>query len=209
MKCVYASIWLTQVKRDNMNFHEINDLDLEDMGSWPMVAKVAINLIFTGLIILLTYWFFIDDSLKTFADTKKQELVLKSQFEAKASLAGNLASYREQMDDMEASFNNMLRQLPSKSETAGLLDDLSYIGQGNGLELRKFKWLPEVMRDFSYEVPVSLEVVGNFHQLGKFTSDIAALPRIVTLEDFSITKLQSEKLKISMIARTYRYKGDK
>lgn len=192
-----------------MNLQEINELDLEDIGSWPTPAKVVVNFIFAGLIVFLSYWFLISESLVTLENTENKEADIKSQFEAKAMLASNLDLYSEQMIEMENSFNNMLRQLPSKSETAGLLDDLSYIGQNNGLALKKFKWLKEVSRDFSYEVPVNLEMVGNFHQLGKFTGDIAALPRIVTLEDFSISKLKGDQLKVTMIARTYRYKGDK
>ena len=192
-----------------MNLQELNELDLEDLGNWPKPAKIAINIIFSVLIAALFYWMFISTSLQTLDNIEKKEASLKLQFEAKASLAGNLGLYTDQMSEMENLFNSMLRQLPSKSETAGLLDDLSYIGQHNGLQLRKFKWLQEVKRDFSYEVPVNLEVIGTFHQLGQFTSDIAALPRIVTLEDFTITKLQGELLKVNMIARTYRYKGDK
>ena len=192
-----------------MNLHELNELDLEDLGNWPKPAKIVVNIIFSVLIAVLFYWLFIASSLQTLENNEKKETSLRLQFEAKASLAGNLGLYTEQMSEMENLFNQMLRQLPSKSETAGLLDDLSYIGQHNGLQLRKFKWLQEVNRDFSYEVPVSLEVIGTFHQLGQFTSDIAALPRIVTLEDFTITKLQGELLKVNMIARTYRYKGEK
>ncbi|QUM83302.1 MULTISPECIES: type 4a pilus biogenesis protein PilO [unclassified Moritella] len=192
-----------------MNLQELNELDLEDLGNWPKPAKIAINIIFSVLIAALFYWVFISTSLQTLDNLEKKEASLRLQFEAKASLAGNLSLYTDQMSEMENLFNSMLRQLPSKSETAGLLDDLSYIGQHNGLQLRKFKWLQEVKRDFSYEVPVNLEVIGTFHQLGQFTSDIAALPRIVTLEDFTITKLQGELLKVNMIARTYRYKGDK
>lgn len=192
-----------------MNLQELNELDLEDLGNWPKSAKIAVNIIFSVLIVALFYWLFIASSLQALENITKQEASLKLQFEAKASLAGNLDLYTEQMAEMETLFNHMLRQLPSRSETAGLLDDLSYIGQHNGLQLRKFKWLQEVKRDFSYEVPVSLEVIGSFHQLGQFTSDIAALPRIVTLEDFTITKLQGELLKVNLIARTYRYKGDK
>jgi type IV pilus assembly protein PilO len=190
-----------------MNLQELNELDLEDLGNWPKPAKIAINIIFSVLIAALFYWGFISTSLQALDSIEKKEVSLRLQFEAKASLAGNLGLYTDQMSEMENLFNNMLRQLPSKSETAGLLDDLSYIGQHNGLQLRKFKWLQEVKRDFSYEVPVNLEVIGTFHQLGQFTSDIAALPRIVTLEDFTITKLQGELLKVNMIARTYRYKG--
>jgi len=192
-----------------MNLQELNELDLEDLGNWPKPAKIAINVIFSVLIAMLFYWMFIASSLQALENIEKKEASLKLQFEGKARLAGNLGLYTEQMSEMENLFNHMLKQLPSKSETAGLLDDLSYIGQHNGLQLRKFKWLKEVKRDFSYEVPVSLEVIGTFHQLGQFTSDIAALPRIVTLEDFTITKLQGELLKVNMIARTYRYKGDK
>ena len=190
-----------------MNLQELNELDLEDIGHWPQPAKIAINVIAVVLIAIMFYWFVISASLQQLETIKSKEVAIKQQFEAKAQLASNLNLYTAQMGEMEALFNNMLRQLPSKSETAGLLDDLSYIGQHNGLQLRKFKWLREVQRDFSYEVPVSLEVIGTFHQLGQFTSDIAALPRIVTLEDFTISKLQGELLKVNMIARTYRYKG--
>ena len=188
-----------------MNLQELNELDLEDIGNWPQPAKLAINVIAVVLIAIMFYWFFISASLQQLETIKGKEAAIKQQFEAKAQLASNLSLYTDQMGEMEILFNNMLRQLPSKSETAGLLDDLSYIGQHNGLQLRKFKWLQEVQRD--YEVPVSLEVIGTFHQLGQFTSDIAALPRIVTLEDFTISKLQGELLKVNMIARTYRYKG--
>lgn len=192
-----------------MDLQEINELDLEDIGNWPMPAKIAINVIISVLIVIFFYFFFVSDSLDDLANLEKKEVSIKVQFESKAALAGNLESYNGQMSEMTSLFDNMLKQLPSKSETAGLLDDLSYIGQHNGLQLRKLRWLSEVARDFSYEVPVNLEVIGTFHQLGKFTGDIADLPRIVTLEDFTITKLKGELLKVNMIARTYRYKGEK
>lgn len=192
-----------------MDLQEINELDLEDIGNWPMLAKIAINVIMSVLIVTFFYFFFVSDSLEELANLEKKEAGIKIQFESKAALAGNLESYNGQMSEMTSLFDNMLKQLPSKSETAGLLDDLSYIGQHNGLQLRRLRWLSEVARDFSYEVPVSLEVIGTFHQLGKFTGDIADLPRIVTLEDFTITKLKGELLKVNMIARTYRYKGEK
>lgn len=192
-----------------MDLQEINELDLEDIGNWPMPAKIAINVIISVLVVILFYFLFVSDSLDELAALEKKEASIKVQFESKAALAGNLESYTSQMSEMTSLFDNMLKQLPSKSETAGLLDDLSYIGQHNGLQLRKLRWLSEVARDFSYEVPVSLEMIGTFHQLGKFTGDIADLPRIVTLEDFTITKLKGELLKVNMIARTYRYKGEK
>ena len=137
---------------------------------------------------------------------EKEEVTLKQEFESKQAKAVNLDAYKQQLKDIEESFGAMLRQLPSKTEVEGLLVDISQTGLASGIEFQLFKPEGEKYIDFYAELPIKMKMTGTYHEFGNFVSGVAALPRIVTLHDISITKDQkSDRLTMEVTAKTYRY----
>lgn len=191
-----------------MNLQQLNELDFNDIGNWPRLAKGIFILFFCGLLAGALYYYVISVSVDSLKQVQAQEVDLKSQFEAKARLAASLPAYKQQMTELVKMIDIQLKQLPNTNEVAGLLDDISFIATDNGLKLNRINWEPEVAREFSTELPMRIEVEGDYHQLGRFTAGLAALPRIVILDTFTLTG--SEKgngIAMSMLAKTYRYNG--
>ncbi|MDD2840972.1 MAG: type 4a pilus biogenesis protein PilO [Tolumonas sp.] len=194
-----------------MNLQGLNDLDINDIASWPALAKSLLIAFVCALIGASGYYMLIADSIKKLDQTRQQEIELKSQFEVRASQASSLTAYREQMIQLEEMLKNQLKQLPNKNEVAGLLDDISYIATNNGLKLLRINWEPEIKRDFYTELPMRIDLSGQYNQLGQFSADIAALPRIVLLGSFTVNKEAKDgagNLIMSVQAKTYRYDPD-
>lgn len=200
----------------------LNELDFNDVGSWPLPVKIgAIALV--GLVLLFAgYWFDTKQQLADLDVAKTREVELKTDFETKAHKAINLDLYKQQMAEMERSFGAMLRQLPSQTEVAELLADISQTGLANGLEFDLFKPKDEIPAEFYAELPIQVKVTGVYHEFGAFVSAVAALPRIVTLHDISISPAQGKEIKGSDLksdkgvvlvmeatAKTYRYIEEK
>ncbi len=123
-------------------------------------------------------------------------------------MAVNLEAYRAQTVEMEESFAQLLRQLPSETEVPGLVDDVTDTGLGSGLDFSNIALAPEGVQEFYIETPIEIDVTGDFHDFGTFVSGVASLDRIVTLHDFSISTRDDSFLNMSILARTYRYKSD-
>ncbi len=189
-----------------MNLQELNELDFENIGSWPAPAKIVLMAVLAIAIGAGGYFYLIADSVSALEQIRTKENELKTQYEMKAALASNLEAYQKQMVELQGLLRAQLRQLPDKNEVAGLLDDISFIAMDNGLKLQRINWEPEVTHEFSTELPMKIEVTGNYSQLGKFAADIAALPRIVILDSFTIVRDEkNDQLAMSMLAKTYRY----
>lgn len=193
----------------SIDLEQLKTLDFNDVGSWPVAAKVIAMVLLSVAVLFAGYWFDTQQQLDVLAQAEKKEVELKETFKAKQIKAINLEAYKQQMADMERSFGAMLRQLPSKTEVAELLVDISQAGLANGLEFELFKPLGEVPAEFYAELPIDVKVTGRYHDFGKFVSDVAALPRIVTLHDISITvgkeSGKGAALSMSAKAKTYRY----
>ena len=144
------------------------------------VALICVVVLGAGL------WLDTRRQLDTLESIRQKEKTLKTDFMGKQEKAANLDAYKAQMEEMRRSFGAMLRQLPSKTEVAELLVDISQTGLQTGLEFELFKPEGERPADFYAELPITIKVAGTYHEFGQFVSDIAALPRIVTLQDFSI-----------------------
>ena len=140
-----------------------------------------------------------------------KEKDLKEDFEQKAFKVANLDAYKLQMIEMEETFGALLRQLPSDTEVAGLLEDITHTGLGSGLKFETIDLQPELAKEFYIELPFKIRVEGSFHELGSFVSGVAGLPRIVTLHDLDIKTLKtkesvrSDVLVMDILAKTYRY----
>lgn len=187
---------------------DINDLDLNNIGSWPAAAKVIAGFLAVVLVLALGYNFHLKDLQATLDQQRLDEETLKEQFSTKAFQAANLEAYREQMKEAETSFGALLKQLPSDTEVPGLLEDITRIGLDSGLEFEEIKLLPEVTQPFYIELPIQIQVVGGYHDLATFVSGVASQPRIVTLHDFELVPAEqgsTSKLRMSVLAKTYRY----
>ena len=186
----------------------LNDLDLSNVSRWPAAARVVVILFIMGGVIFLGYWFHIKDQLVLLQQAEQKEAALKIIFEKKAQQAANLEAYEQQLTEMRESFGAMLRQLPNKTEVADLLVDVSQTGLASGLEFELFKLQAENPQEFYAELPISIRVIGAYHEFGDFVSGVAALPRIVTLHNISINqrgKADDSLLVMDMTAKTYRY----
>lgn len=190
-----------------MDLSGLNELDFNEAGDWPLATKVIMVVLLCAALAGGGYWFFIKDKLASLDQLKSKEPQLKAIFETRQAKAASLDAYKEQMKEMKASFGVMLRQLPGKTEVADLLVDVSETGLSSGLEFELFKPGAEVTSEFYAELPIQIRVVGNYHQFGEFVSKVAALPRIVTLHDFSIAPKgkEAKELIMSITAKTYHY----
>jgi type IV pilus assembly protein PilO len=188
-----------------MKLNELNELDYQDMGNWPLPAKVIAIVLLCVVILFAGYWFDTKDQQAEIERLEKKEQKLKKKFKTNASKAANLELYKQQMADMQQSFGAMLKQLPSKTEVADLLVDISQTGLASGLEFELFKPTAEIPLEFYAELPIRLRVTGQYHEFGNFVSGVAALPRIVTLHNFSIKPAKGGKLVMEATAKTYRY----
>ncbi|HET7921725.1 MAG TPA: type 4a pilus biogenesis protein PilO [Gammaproteobacteria bacterium] len=190
----------------NKKFEELQNLDPKTMGSWPLYARILVLTFVFVAVVLGGYWFVIRDMRTQLADTAKKEISLKQEFEQKAAKAANLAIYKKQLEEMTRSFGTMLRQLPGQTEIPSLLQDISQTAQVDGLKQNLFRPLNEIRKDFYAEKPIQIVVEGSYHAFGKFVSDVAALPRIVTVHDIDIKPQgKGDNLVMSLTAKTYRY----
>ena len=190
----------------NINLDELNNLDMSDMGSWPIAAKAMVVAILVLMIGILTFFLLVDDQITQLEMSEAKEQELRQIYRVKYAAAVNLELYKAQMIEMEQTFSYLLKQLPATHETPGLLDDITYAGTSTGLTFVKINWLPEIEKDFYTELPIKIDVVGDYHQFGNFVSEVAKLPRIVSLHDFSVTTDKDERLVFNVVAKTYRYK---
>jgi len=186
---------------------DLNDLDLSNIGSWPVAVRAALIAILCVAVLAGGYFLDTKKQLKELDQARRQEVSLKQEFKKKAAKAANLNAYKQQMKEMKASFGSMLRQLPSKTEVENLLVDISQSGLSSGVQFQLFKPQKERPVDFYAEKPINITVTGSYHEFGKFVSAVAALPRIVTLENIHITSSKGNptSLQMSLLAKTYRY----
>ncbi|NQV71067.1 MAG: type 4a pilus biogenesis protein PilO [Pseudohongiella sp.] len=199
---------ITNIAKDLTDF-DWNDLqDVDTIGIWPAPVKTLIILIIFTVCMAGGYFFHVKNLQAELQKVAGEEVTIRISYEQQAFLAANLEEYRAQTVQMEQSFTELLRQLPSETEVPGLVDDVTNTGLGSGLEFANLELPPEVIQEFYIEIPVNLDVVGDYHDFGTFVSGVASLDRIVTLHDFSIRVREDAVLDMSIVARTYRYKGE-
>lgn len=191
-----------------MTLDELKQLDPKEPGRWPLPVRAGVIALFFVLACVLLVWFGVWNRNKDQLERlEREEVTLRTEFKTKHGKAVNLDLYKQQLEDIERSFGAMLRQLPGRTEMAGLLVDISQSGSGVVTQ-QLFDPQAEVPRDFYAEQPIRIRVTGSYHQLAEFVSTIAALPRIVTLHDVNITSPRGsayDQLQMDVTARTYRY----
>ncbi len=198
----------------------LNELDFENIGSWPLAARLEAVFIVFAIVVCGGFYYFTQDAIAQLDSVKAKEQPLKDEFKRKQGKAANLDAYKQQMAEMEKSFGSMLKQLPQKTEVADLLVEISQTGLSNNLEFSLFKPSGEVRKEFYSELPVNIKVTGTYHDFGGFATGIAALPRIVTIHNVNMVPVKGSvkrkgqsatdidkdtKLTISLVAKTYRY----
>jgi len=198
-----------------MNFEDLqNHLEPENIGSAPLSVRLGVILTLCTIIIGAGLWFDTQNQLIELENHQEKEFELKEEFKLKAGQAAKLELYKEQLAEMNATFGALLRQLPEKTDVESLLVDVSQTGLASGLEVNKFKPSAEEKKGFYAELPITLEVIGSFHQMATFISGIAALPRIVTISDMKLEPAKKDskdaastdgRLQMSATAKTYRY----
>lgn len=189
-----------------MTLDELRRLNPKDIGSWPALPKLGA--LFLLLVLLLVAGFFLDwsNQLDELKAARAKEDSLRSAFLDKKRQAINLEAYRKQLADIEQSFGAMLKQLPNRSEMEALLSDINQAGLGRGLQFELFKPAGgEIMSDFYAELPIQIKVMGNYHDVGAFASDVSQLSRIVTLNNLALGLEKDGTLVMDATARTFRY----
>jgi len=167
---------------------DVSDIDWENMGSWPIIGKLAFCVLIAAGVLAGCYFGLVESEIAQLERLERAEKDLKAGLESKAFRVANLDEYRAQLVEMELSFGSLLKQLPRDTEVPGLLDDISSAALNSGLDLNKIDPKALQSTEFYNELPIDIEVAGDYHELGAFVSGVASLPRIVTLHDFSITK---------------------
>jgi len=191
---------------------ELQSLDVNDVGRWPALFRAAvIALVFIGVLALGIWFTIIKDKRPELQRAMDDEVQLRLTFENKQHKAANYDKYKAQLAQMEQSFGTMLRQLPGETEIPSLIVDISQTGLAAGLQEKLFVPRAEIPRDFYAEKPINIRLSGGYHEIGNFVSGIAALPRIVTLHNITITPEKAgeyDVLSMEVTAQTYRYLDD-
>lgn len=194
-----------------MNFDDFNNIDFNNMGSLPVPVKLVLLSILALLIVVGGYFLLWSGEINAFDQAEAKEQELRQTFLSKKSQAVKIEAYRQQMVDIEKTFGALLKQLPDRSQMDGLLTDINQSGLGRGLEFELFKPGQEVVADFYAEMPIEIKLLGNYHDIGAFATDVSRLSRIVTLNNLSIVPVKSNlkgsggSLMLEAVAKTYRY----
>lgn len=188
--------------------NDFRQLDPNDPGVWPLAPKVFAWIAILALVVAAGWWFDWKDAFDRLEQVQQEEVKLKEEWLNKKRQAVNLEEYRKQLAEMDRQFGALLKQLPNKSEMESLIIDINQAGRGRGLQFELWKPGQETVKEFYAELPIAVSINGSYHALGQFVSDVAKLPRIVTLRDVSIAPAKDGGLKLDAFAVTYRYLDD-
>lgn len=201
-----------------MTMDDLNNLSLDNLGSWPWPVKTAVIVVICGVLGFAGWKYDFSDQGVQLEKLRKEELTKKTNFELKQKEASLLEPLKLQLKDIEGLFDDMKRRLPNRTEVASLLVDISQQGLGAGLEFELFKPGGESTQEFYAELPIEIKVIGTYHEFGTFISGISDLPRIVTSHNIKITPNRIGKgkknvkgpviLTMTAQAKTYRYIDD-
>jgi type IV pilus assembly protein PilO len=191
-----------------MNLADINNLDLKDITSAPAPVR-AVILVLLFLAIIAGGWYLVWSDAKMALDVARQEeQTLRASYSVKKGEVYHYEAYKRRLAEVEQSLAAMLRQLPDRSQMDALLADINQVGVGRGLEFNLFRPGGETLADFYATLPVSIKVSGSYHDIGNFVSDLARMPRIVTLHDVMLTPDKESLLNMEARVQTYRYLDD-
>ena len=196
----------------------LKELDINNIGAWPRQAQMGFCVIVAVIIILLGWWLFVRGQQNELETLEAKETELRTEFEGKQGRASNLEPLKLQLAQMEQQLQQMLRQLPSKTEMPDLIVDISQTALATGIQNELFQPAVETKKEFYAEKPIALRMVGTYHQFGEFVSGVASLPRVVimTMHDISLQPKDAKTnpnarigpnspLELAGTVKTYRY----
>ena len=188
-----------------MTLDDFRRLNFREVGKWPLAPKIIVLALVVLFIVALGAYFDWKDQWDSLQTAQQEEGRLRDQFKEKKAKAINYDLYVQQLAEVEQSFGALVKQLPNRSEIDALLTDVNQAGLGRGLQFDLFRPAPqEKMADFYAELPINIKITGNYHDIGAFASDVAALPRIVTLNDVAISN-ERGTLSMDAVAKKFRY----
>ena len=193
----------------------LKELDFNNIGNWPQKAKVVFCVLLALFIMIMAWFLLISGKRDELASLESTETQLRTEFEKEQGRAVNLEPLKQQLTQMEQVLQQMLRQLPSKTEMPDLIIDISQTALSSGLSNELFQPGAEQPKEFYAEKPIALRMVGSYHQFGAFVSGVASLPRVVilTMHDINLKPkdpktgitARSGALELSGTVKTYRY----
>ncbi len=191
---------------DDLRQIDFGAIELSNIGDWPLIIKIAAAALLSVAVLVTGYFGLTQDALIALEKVQKQELTLKETFVLKHKKAINLESYKQQLEEMQQTFEALRRQLPDSTQVADLLVEITQAGLGHGLEFDLFEPKSEKPAEFYAELPISIKVSGQYHQIAEFISDVAGFPRIVTMHNLNLIRSPNkDKLILIGTAKTYRY----
>ncbi len=196
-------------ERKSIDFQQLaadfQGLDPNDPGQWPIAPRIAVFIGLLAAAVAAFWWFDWREQITQLERVQGEEQQLRTDWTSKKRLAVNLDQYRRQLDEIDRQFGTLLKQLPNRAEMDSLLAEINQAGLGRGLQFDLFKPGPDQVRDFYAEMPIDVTILGEYHDLGAFASDVAKMPRIVTLNNIAMENQQDGGLKFTAKAVTYRY----
>lgn len=180
-------------------------LNPNDVGTWPLIPKLSVLVALFAALLAAGWWFVWQDQFDALDSKRSEEIRLKDDFLNKKRQAINLDLHIQQLNEIDRSFGALLKQLPNKSEVESLLIEINQAGMGRGLQFELFKPGGERIQEFYSELPISVRLVGSYHDFGAFAGDIGRLSRIVTLNNLAITSQKDGTLVLDAITKTFRY----
>ena len=192
---------------ESLRSFDLRELHFGNAGAWSPTRKTAVALVWLGLMLMSGYALLFHLSVTRLQQLHEGQVTLKAAFDSRAAQVADLDAYVLQVHRLEAGLSALLKQLPAQPQVPELLDEISQLGQGNGLLVEHIQWLPEVLQTFYAELPLHMTLVGGYHELGLFVSAMASLPRIVTLHDVTLAPINGTgdgQLRMTLLARAYR-----
>jgi len=188
---------------------QFRNLDAKDPSSWPSAPRYAVFLALATTLVVILWFVWLSDTKDSLIAEQEKELKLREEYTVKLTKAVNLDALKKQREQVQQYVTQLEKQLPSKSEMDALLSDINQAGLGRSLQFELFRPGQVVVKEYYAELPITLKVVGHYHDIGSFASDIANLSRIVTLNNLSILPLKDGMLTMDATAKTFRYLDEK
>lgn len=184
---------------------QFRGLNGRDPGQWPLIPRMLCAFGTLVGVVVVAWFLYLSGQQEELDIGEQEEIKLRDEYKLKTQQSINLESLRKQKEQVDEYVSTLEKQLPSKAEMDALLSDINQAGIGRGLQFELFKPGQVVVKDYYAELPIDIKVTGSYHDVGSFTSDIANLPRIVTLNNMSLIAGKDGVLTLDAVAKTFRY----
>jgi type IV pilus assembly protein PilO len=187
---------------------QFRDLNPNQPGQWPLLPRLAVWTVVAIVVVVASWFIGLSSQADDLQAARDKEPTLKAEYRTKLAQAINLDALKKQKEEVQSYVTQLEKQLPGKAEMDALLTDINQAGVGRGLVIDQFIPGQTETKEYYAELPIAIRVTGRFHDIGAFAADIAALSRIVTLHNLSISpdaKSTGGSLSMEATARTYRY----